>query len=209
MNTNKLTAAGMLLLAATLIFPAESRAQKQLSRSEALKYAFIVAGNLKEMLATPIATDPDLKRPVAVREGEYGGMVLPETKLEASKLVKPGKEGVAVGQLWLLGLVPMRDGEPVKDTLIRFVEVSSDEGEARVPCCALAVRESAAGETLELAVLGKGKEPLLTAPLKSISAKQENPIEMTAERKEDGGLITLRLLGKYEASFMVTDPDRF
>jgi hypothetical protein len=31
---------------------------------------------------------------------------------------------------------------------------------------------------------------------------------MSAERKEEGGLVTLRFLGKYEASLMVTDPDQ-
>ena len=42
----------------------------------------------------------------------------------------------------------------------------------------------------------------------SIARQQEGPIEMSADRKEEGGLVTLRFLGKYEASFMVTDPDQ-
>jgi hypothetical protein len=32
---------------------------------------------------------------------------------------------------------------------------------------------------------------------------------MTAERKDNGGLLTLRFVGKYEASFMVTDPELY
>ena len=40
------------------------------------------------------------------------------------------------------------------------------------------------------------------------SAAQENPIEISAERKDEGGLVTLRLVGKYEASFMVTEPEQ-
>ena len=39
-------------------------------------------------------------------------------------------------------------------------------------------------------------------------AAQENPIEISAERKDEGGLVTLRLVGKYEASFMVTEPEQ-
>jgi hypothetical protein len=40
--------------------------------------------------------------------------------------------------------------------------------------------------------------------MKSISGQQENPIEMSAERKDDDGVITLKILGKYEATFSVT-----
>jgi hypothetical protein len=160
------------------------------------------------MLKTPLPTDPDIKRPVALREGDYGGMVLPEAKLAAAALQKPGPEGIPVGQLWLLKLVPMNDGEPVPADRLRFVEVTNEEGSARVLCCVLAVR-STGGDKRELVVLGKDKKPLLTAPLKAIAKTQDNPIEMTAERTDDGGLITLQILGKYEASFMVTDPDQF
>ncbi len=197
-----------LPLTALLLRPAPAVAQEALPRAEALKYAFAVAADLGEMLKTPVLTDPDIKRPVALREGDYGGMVLPECKLAASSLEQPGKEGVPVGQLWLLKLVPMKDGRPVPADSLRFVDVSTDEGSARVPCCVLVVR-STADKTPELIVLGKDKTPVLTAPLKAISQTQDNPIEMTAERTDDGGLVTVRILGRYETSFMVTDPDQF
>ena len=58
-------------------------------------------------------------------------------------------------------------------------------------------------------VYGKDKEPVLRAPIHAISRDQENPIEMSAERKDDGGHITLRFLGKYETTFMVTDPEQY
>ena len=198
---------GCLPLVILLLQGGGAAAQEQLPRAEALKYASAVAADLGAMLKTPVPTDPDIKRPVAIREGDYGAMVLPEAKLEDAMLQKPGPEGVPVAQLWLLKLAPMKDGEPVPARSLRFVDVASDEGSARVPCCVLSVRR--AGEGLELVVLGKDKTPLLTAPLKAITRTQDNPIEMTAERKEEGGLLTLRLLGKYETSFMVTDPDEF
>jgi hypothetical protein len=198
---------GCLPLVVLLLQGGRAGAQEQLSRTEALKYANAVAADRGAMLKTPVPTDPDIKRPVAVREGDYGAMVLPEAKLEAAMLQKAGQEGVPVGQLWLSKLAPMKDGAPVPARSLRFVDVDSDEGSARVPCCVLMVRR--AGEGLELVVLGKDKTPLLTSPMKAITRTQENPIEMTAERKDDGGLITLRVLGKYETSFMVTDPDEF
>jgi hypothetical protein len=183
-------------------------AQEQLSRAESLKYAFAVAADLGEMLHTPVPTDPDIKRPVAVRENDYGALVLPEAKLTAAALQKPDQAGIPVGQLWLLNLVPMRDHQPVAGDRLRFVHVTSPEGSAKTPCCVLMVRSTDNGG-LELLVLGKDQTPLLTAPLKPITQTQDNPITMTAERESDGGLITLRLLGKYEVSFMVTDPDQF
>ncbi len=194
-------------MAALIAGLAAAEAQEQLSRQESLKYAFIVSANLASMLQTPIPTDPDVKRPVALRDGDYGGMVLPEAKLTAEVFSRASKDVAPVGQLWLLKLVPLNDGLAVPASKLRLVETSSDEGHATVPCCALGVRKDSNGG-LELLVFGKGKEPVLRAPMHSISRQQEYPIDMSAERKEEGGLVTLRFLGKYEASFMVTDPDQ-
>lgn len=185
-----------------------AQAQEQLPRQEALKYAFILSANLPEMLKTPIPTDPDVKRPVALHDGDYGGMVLPETKLSAEAFSKAGKDVAPVGQLWLLKLVPMNDGQPVPASKLRMVQARSEDAQATVPCCALGVRKNADG-ALELLVYGKDKEPVLRAPIHAISRDQENPIEMSAERKDDGGHITLRFLGKYETTFMVTDPEQY
>lgn len=192
-------------LAATLTL---SMAQEHLSREEALKYAFWVSADLKPMLSTPIPTDPDVKRPVAVREGDYGGMVLPEAKLALSQLSGIQDRVVSVGQLWLRGLVPLRGAELPPTDQLHWVNVSTDEGSATVPCCALGMMKNNSG-SLELLVYGKNKEPLLKVPVKTIQGAQENPVEMQAERRDDGGWITLRILGKYEASFMVTDPDLY
>lgn len=194
-------------MAALIAGLAAAQAQEQLSRQEALKYAFAVSANLAAMLKTPIPTDPDVKRPVAMRDGDYGGMVLPESKLGSEVFAKAGKDVAPVGQLWLLKLVPTNSGQPVPASKLRMVDVSADEGQAMVPCCALGVRKGA-NDGLELLVFGKDTEPVLHVPMQTISRQQENPIEMSSERKDEAGLVTLRFLGKYEASFMVTDPDR-
>jgi len=57
-----------------------------------------------------------------------------------------------------------------------------------------------------LLIYGKDKEPVLRVPLKALSAPQENPIEMSAEARDNSGLVTLKLVGKYQASFTVTEP---
>ena len=125
----------------------------------------------------------------------------------ADVLAKAGKDAVPVGQLWLVKLAPLSDGRVVPASKLRVVHLNYRDKEADAPCCALGVRKTSSGG-LELLVYGKETEPVLHVPLKGISSTQDNPIEMSAERKDDGGLITLSFLGRYSASFMVTDPDQ-
>lgn len=198
------------LLAAVLLTGLLSlQAQERLSREEALKYAFFTSVNLNEMLQTPIPTDPDVKRPVAMRDDEqHGGMVLPEAKLSADTLAKAGTEAAAVGQLWLVKLAPMNAGELVPKSKLRMVHVQAGDQEAEAVCCALGIRKVPDGG-FELLVYGKNKEPVTRVPMKSISGQQDNPIEMSSERKDDRGVVTLKFLGKYEATLEVTDPDQY
>jgi hypothetical protein len=181
-------------------------AQEKLSREESLKYAFIACSNLKEMLDTPIPTDPDVKRPVAVRDEGYGGLALPESRLSADTFAKAGKDVVAVGQLWLVKLAPLSAGEAVPADKLRIVHINHGDQEADAVLCALGVQKNSEG-ALQLLVYGKGKQPVLQVPLKAISATQDSPLDVSAERKDQGGEITLKFVGKYEATFMVTDPD--
>lgn len=182
------------------------QAQERLSREEALKYAFFASSDLKEMLKTPIPTDPDIKRPVALKDGDHGSMVLPEAKLSADTFANAGKEVTSVGQLWLVKLAPVNEGQVVPKTRLRLVRVRAGDQEADAACCALGVCKEA-GRGLELLIYGKDKEPLTRVPMKSISCQQDKPVEMSCERKDDNGLVTLKFLGKYEVTFAVTEPE--
>jgi hypothetical protein len=183
-----------------------AQAQEKMSREETLQIAFYTSLDLKAMLNTPIPTDPDVKRPVAVKDGDYGGMVLPETKLSADTFANAGKEAKSVGQLWLRGLAPMNAGEVVPASKLRTVHVQAMGQEADAVCCALGVCKNA-DDGLELVIYGKDKEPVTRVAMKSISGQQDNPIELSAERKDDSGVLTLKFLGKYEATFSVTAPE--
>jgi len=183
------------------------QAQEKMSRQETLQIAFYTSLDLKAMLNTPIPTDPDVKRPVAVKDGDYGSLVLPETRLSADTFSNAGKEAKSVGQIWLRGLAPMNAGEIVPASKLRTVHVSAMGQDADAVCCALGVGKDANGG-LELLVYGKDKEPVTRVALKSISGQQENPIELSAERKDDSGVLTLKFLGKYEAAFSVTAPEQ-
>lgn len=201
-NHMKRTLIPAVLLAGLLAVPAQER----LSREEALKYAFIASSDLKEMLQTPIPTDPDVKRPVALKDDQHGGLVLPECKLSADTFAKAGKEATSVGQLWLHKLAPVKEGNVVSQSRLRMVHLRAGDQEGDVACCALGVCKDA-DRGLELLIYGKDKEPLMRVPLKAISGQQDNPIEMSCEREGDNGLVTLKFLGKYAATFAVTEPE--
>ena len=57
---------------------------------------------------------------------------------------------------------------------------------------------------LELLVFGKDQEPVVKVPLKTMDAKQDVPIDLSAERESDSGKVTLNILGKYTATVSVT-----
>ena len=152
------------LLTLTLLSTlALASAQEKLSREETLRYAFVVAGDLKQLQATPIPTDVDIKQPVAVRDGDFGGMVLPEAKLNADAIAKAGEKVVPIGQVWLLKLTPMQDGDAVGASKLRMVTLTHEGDQVKVAQCALGVQRNGSG-SLELLVFGKDKEPVVKVP---------------------------------------------
>ena len=186
----------LLVILATL---GSVHAQEKLPRADALKYAFLLSANLKEMLATPIPTDPDVKRPAAVKDEGCGALALPECKLGPQAFSALGKEVTPVGQLWMAHLVPLRDGQAVADSKLRLVHVGSGDGQVDVPCFALGAHQGADGKP-ELLVYGKAAEPLLRLPLQPVTAAQGLPVDLRGERKDDSsGALILTFVGKYEA----------
>jgi len=184
------------------------QAQERLSPEEALRYADLVGSVQTQLRNVPGATALDLSQPVAVRDGDYGLMVVPAAKLSADTLAKAGSEVVPVGQLWLLKLAPLVDERVVGDEKLQLVKVRGSEGSATVPCCHLGIRH-AAGGALELLVFGKDKEPILKTALRATQGRQSRPLDLEVERESDRGRVTLKLAGQYAASFSVTDPELF
>lgn len=194
----------ILIVLTLLIGLPLAQAQERLSQEQALRLAKLVGADTNQLQHTPIPTSVDLEKAVAMRDGEFGGLVLPEAKLSAEALAKAGEKVLAIGQLWLRGLTPMRDGEGVSEAKLRIATVKTQDGdEVKAPQCALGVQKNSAGE-LELLVFGKDKEPVLKVALKKIDIKQESPLEVDAERGSESAQVRLKILGKYEAAFKVT-----
>lgn len=178
-------------------------AQEEVPRTEAVRFATLLNLDLERLADTPLPTDADTKRPFGIKAERRGGLVVPEAKLSVATLSSAGREPVPVGQLWLAGLVPVKDGEALAKDRLKLVSVEYEGREVELPLCVLGVRK-VAGDKLELLVFGKAKEPLLALPLSKVSREQKLPLEFTAEREGgDSARVTLTLLGKYEASFSV------
>ncbi len=181
-----------------------AEAQEKVSREDALAVAEAVGADATRLRGTPITTDVDLEKPVAVRDEQYGGMVLPQKGLTNETLSGTGKEAVAIGQLWLRKLTPMRGGDAVPSRKLRLALVDVEGGEETVAQCTLAVRRDSGGR-LELLVLGSSTEPIVTASLTAIDTRQSLPIDLDGERSGDSGKLRLRILGKYQAEIPVTE----
>lgn len=179
-------------------------AQEKVAREEALGYAKAASANPKQLNGTPIPTDVDIQQPVAMRDGDYGSMVLPQKGLKAEAIAKATDAPIPVGQLWLHSLTPMKEDRAISEEKLRIATVELEGSQTRVPQCTLAIRRNGEGK-LELLVYGAAKEPLLATPLKDIDAKHISPLDMSAQRGDDSGRITLNILGKYEASIQVTE----
>ncbi len=179
-------------------------AQDRVSEETAVRYAKLAGADTQQLQGTPIPTSVDLTQPVAMQDGEFGGMVLPQAKLTAEALAKADDKVLPIGQLWLLKLTPMSGGEKVSADKLRLATIKTPDGdELKVPQCALGVQRSKGG-ALELLVFGKDKEPLLKVALKAIDVKQSSPIELDAERGDESAQVHLKILGKYQATFKVT-----
>lgn len=202
-NMNKL----FVILALIALHPLVA-AQEKLTRDEALFYARAVSADTAQLRGTPLATDVDVDQPVAMKEDDYGGMVLPQKGLRLETIAAAGETPVPIGQLWLHRLAPMREGAPVSRSDLRLVTVQAQGEAATVPQCALAIRRASTG-ALELLVFGKGKEPILSVPVKPTDASQSTPIDLAAERNDDSGKITLKILGKHQATIPVTELDPY
>ena len=178
--------------------------QEVLPRKEALKLAFFVSADLKVLQNTPIATDVDVKQPVALRDGDYGALVLPEAKLTTDAIAKAGEQVVPIGQLWLRRLTPVRDGDAISSSQLRVVQLDAGGESHAAVQCALGVKADGSGG-LELLVFGKDKTPLVKVPLKKVESQESTPIGMSAEHADESGRIILKILGRYQATLVVTE----
>ena len=179
-------------------------AQELLPKEEAQSYAQLTRKNPKLLESVPLKCDVDLINPIAVRDGDYGGMFLTDKNFSVEKLGQLTNKRLPVGELWLYHLGPMRSSELIPTSELNIIPLSTDEGEMKIPLCVLSVIKNRQ-DKLEMLVFGKEKKPILRVPLKSIDEKQATPVVISGERESESGTVILKLYGKYEAKISVTE----
>ena len=194
-----------LLLTATLS-PAQEGGPQLVPRADAQKYAQILADSSKDLADLPLVCELELTKPAAIRAGEAGALVIPDKRVTADKLAKAGKDAVPLGPLWLRNVAPWKNGSPLPNADQRTVRVRSGESTADAQLFVLAVRRNAA-DKLELLVLGKTKEPVVTLPLEKSTASGDAPLQIQGRKTgEDSGVLTLIFFGQHQAELTLGKP---
>ena len=179
-----------------------AQAQEVVPKEEALKASIALwyaSGDLSELA---LKVDPDIKYPYGRAKNDLGMIVVPETKV-AEVVAKAGEKPLPLGQLWMKGLVPEADGKAVAAGDLKKIEVTVKEESASVILCTLGVRKTEK-KGLELVVYGKGKEPIITVPFKTVKGGSlEFPIELDIVPGSGNAEVVLKVLGQHEASFTV------
>lgn len=179
-------------------------AQEIFPHREAVRIATYLNFDLSLFKNSPIPSDADVKRAVGVRSGEYVGLIVPECKLSAESFDNIGNKIIPVGQVWFHKITFLKDGEPTGLDKMQICPFTYRDTETKVALCLLGVKKKDNGD-LELLVYGKEKTPLIVLPLKKAETKQEFPIEADAEISGSYATVTLKIVGKYQANFQVTE----
>lgn len=196
----------LIILAKILFFIGigiNANAQELVPRRDAVRLATYLNFDLSVFESTPIPSDADVKRPVAYREGEYAALIVPESKLTPETFANAGNKIIPVGQIWMHKIAPIKNGAALSSESFKTMPVTIRDETYNVMLCLLGAKKKS-DNTMELLIFGKDKEPLLTVPLKQIESKQEFPIEAEVKRLDYSADVTLKIVGKYQATFEVT-----
>jgi hypothetical protein len=198
----RLLTVGSLLLVAGVV-----GAQERIAPEIAQKYARLFVEQAAKQQNLPIKIDADPERPCGLKHEEVGAMVIPDKNLSAEALKKVAQDITPLGQLWTRKLTMVVKDQLVPNDQLRIVTVSANGEDHLLPLFLLGVRKKA-GADLELVVYGPGKEPLLQVPLEKLDATQEIPIELEGKEEGNGrGVLTLNILGKYQARLTLAKQD--
>lgn len=153
----------------------------------------------------PMATEVDTEKAVGIKGGQAGLVVMPDKKLTAESLGAATEKPAAIGQLWMHKVVPVVSGTAPAAAKLRTVEFGENENRKSVEVYYLSVSKTSAG-SLEMALTGRDKEPLVKVPLvKTDAAASTVPMAVTASKEgEHTGVLVLSLFGSYKADISIT-----
>lgn len=191
-------------LFASLLLAHGARAQETIALDEALKIAQKLAEVPSTFSDQAFAIDVDREKPVGLKGGEAGLVVLPAKGLNTDTLTNAGKDVVPLAQLWMYKVTLANSGTPVDKAKLRSITVGEGDKTRTVQLFLVGVAKSEQG-TPELVIYGKGGEPVLRVPVTKLhEIKQGSPIELSGRQTGDtSAVLTMDLVGQFSADVAV------
>lgn len=182
-------------------------AQERIAPEAAQGYARILVQATSQTANLPLQVQPDADKPYGLKTGDEGALVIPAKALTEEALQKAGKEVIPLAQLWVRNLTLVVKDQLVPNDKLSVVKVTLNDQEHSLPLFLLGVRTKGDG-SLEILVFAREKEPLLVVPLVKREGKQELPIELEARGENDRGVLSLNILGKYQAQMILAKQEQ-
>lgn len=179
-------------------------AQEIIEPEEAQKIAQKLATVPAAFPDQPFTIDIDVARPVGMKGGDAGLIILPDKHFSAETLAKAGKDVTPIGQLWMYHVNLAHDGLSVDKAKLRTITIDDGDKSRDVQLFLLGVAKTEQG-TPELVVYAKGGEAVLRAPLnKHFAAKKEVAIDLSGRKTgEESATLSLDFFGEYAADLSV------
>lgn len=154
--------------------------------------------------ALPLKPELAADQAVGFKAGEVGALLIPDKRLKLDKQDKAEKkkskgEVMPVGQLWTLKLSPKEKDAVLPNDKLRLTKITAGEKEMELAVFTLGIEHTGKKE-FQLAIYGKGDQPVLRVPLTVEKNKGAAPVVMTARKTgEESGVLQLTILGHFKA----------
>ncbi|MEP6669500.1 MAG: hypothetical protein ABJF10_10130, partial [Chthoniobacter sp.] len=179
-------------------------AQETIDPDEAQKIAQKLASLSTASSEQPFNVDPDAGKPVGIKGGDAGLIIIPDKQFSADVLANAGKTATPVAQLWMHKISLANSGAAVDKAKLRTFTVGDGDKARDVQLFLIGVVKNGQGAA-ELVIYGKGAEAILHAPVtKHFAAKKDVAIDVSAHKTgEDAAALALDFFGEYATELAV------
>lgn len=199
-----------LLLIATLFTATTLRAQdlQPLPAEELAKATALLMDAGTRLGDLPVKFELAPGQAVGFKAGEVGALLIPDKRMKVEKVDKADRkktkgEAQPVGQLWLSKIAPKDKDTVLANDKLRLTKITAGEKDLELSVFALAI-ESSGKREFQLALYGKGSQPVLRVPLTADKNKGAAAVAMTGRKTgEESGVLELQLLGRFKAEIPV------
>jgi hypothetical protein len=199
----------IVALASIILFSTSGlRAQEAMALDEAQKIAQKLASVSADAGDQPFTIDADREKPVALKGGDAGMIILPDKKLSTDVFTHAGKTVTPVAQLWTYKLNLANHGAPVEKAKLRTLTYAEGDKSRDLQLFLIGISKDDQGG-LEFVIYGKGSDPVLRTPVTKVhAAKQDLPVALSGRQTgANAATITIDLFGEYTTEMGVVKID--